>query len=311
MSHAIPVSGATLPQGCYVVLHIGSGPGRGSSADLIVSNKDERFGLNDEIWIERLDSPLAIRIQTACEPPHFNVSTVHQDRHLYAFLRRVPQTESRTFEGMEPVLGAIALSRLVHPTTTGDRYCAKIFHFGLDNSVIQSIQYRGTSPDVSVNGKERDWLSRDDGETLRKLMPWISKTMHKRVHRAYWNHEYAMRSYHLDARWIFVVSAFEALLTIGEKDMSRQFRERVAQLAAEFKLSFTEDELRKAYKLRSKLVHAEGFLVGLDYVAPQIQRDDLYERLELLLRLTLKRCLLDEPFGDTFASDSAIIARWP
>jgi len=309
---AIPTA-IPLPPGCYVALHIGSGPGRGVGPEIVVDDARKKFQLSDEIWIERLDSPLATQIQKACEPPHFNVSTVEHDRHLYGFLRYVPQNESRRFEGMNAVLGAIALSRLIHPTSTGDRYCANIFQFGLENSVIQAIQYRGTSPDISLSGKQRDWLSIDDGETLRKLMPWLAKDkmMHKRVHRAYWNHEYAMRSYYLDARWIFVVSAFEGLLTVGDKDMSRQFRERVAQLAAEFKVSLSEDDLRKAYKLRSKLVHAEKFLVGLDYVSPEVERDDLYEQLESLLRITVRRCLLDETFGDFFSSDIAIEARWP
>ena len=107
------------------------------------------------------------------------------------------------------------------------------------------------SPDVTLVTNLRDWLSVEDGEGLRKLMPWLSKKMHERVHRAYWNHEYAMRSYYLDARWPLVVSGLEALISIGEDDPSWQFRDRARQLASEFKIDLTDYDLRVAYRLRS------------------------------------------------------------
>src|SRR5271168_5314590 len=84
-------------------------------------------------------------------------------------------------------------------------------------------------------------------------MPWLSKTMHPRVHRAYWNHEYAMHSYYLDARWPLVVSGLEALISIGEDDCARQFLDRGRQLASEFKIDLTDDDLRVAYVLQRGL----------------------------------------------------------
>ena len=65
----------------------------------------------------------------------------------------------------------IALSRLVHPTSVGDRYSALILDSGLEDSAIYAIQYKGISPDVFVSKTQRDWLSVQDGEELRKLMP--------------------------------------------------------------------------------------------------------------------------------------------
>jgi len=169
------------------------------------------------------------------------------------------------------------------------------------------------SPDVFLGNNHRDWLSLEDAEHLRRLMPWLSKDkrMHDRVQRAYWNHEYAMRSCYLDARWILVVSGLEALISIGEKNLSWQFRDRVRQLAAEFQIGFTDDDLRASYKLRSKLVHAESFLFGLETILPKSQHNDLYQKLEALLRMTLRRCLLEENFGSFFSDDAAVEARWP
>ncbi len=178
---------------------------------------------------------------------------------------------------------------------------------------IFAIRYRGVSSDVILDSKSRDWLSVQDGNTLRKLMPWVSKgkPMHDRVHRAYWNHENAMRSYYLDIRWTLIVTGFEALLNTREDDVTWQFRDRVRQLAAQFNVALSDLELRAAYKLRSKLVHGQSFLLGLDRILPQSQHTVLYEKLESLLRATVRRCLLDEAFGHLFRSDAVVDKSWP
>ena len=307
---------ATLPTGCYVMLHIGTGPSRiddNSSSRLIVTDDRKRFELSEEIWIERLDGQLAKHIQKACEPPHYNISHVEQDRHLYAFVRRVPEIEKTSHEGRAELFATVALSRLIRPTSTGERYCTKVFHFGLPDSAIQAIQPRGMSVDVVLGRNPTDWLSVEDGEQLRKLMPWLSKDkpMQSRVHRAYWYHEYAMRSYYLDARWTLVVSGLEALINVDEDHVTRQFCGRGRQLADEFQVDLTDQELRHAYRLRSKLVHAETFLYGLETVPANSEHSNLYEKLELLLRATIRRCLLDEGFGNFFRDDAAVKARWP
>ena len=206
----------------------------------------------------------------------------------------------------------ISLSRLVHPTSTGDRYCVQIMHYGLKDSAIHAIQYRGASPDVFLDSNQRDWLTVEDGEILRKLMPWAAtdKPMHTRIHRAYRNHEYAMRSSYLDVRWMFVVAGLEALINVGDEKVSKQFRERVHQLASYFAIPLTVDELKKAYSLRSKLVHAEGFLRGLGNLLPTSQHNPLYDKLESVLRQTVRHALLDVSFGDFFRDDAAVAAHW-
>ena len=305
-----------LPPPCYLMLHIGVGPSQAETeagATLVVTDSDKRFGLREDLWIERLDKELATNIQKACEPPHFNIGSVEQDRHLYALVRQAPLADASPHESMGDLFAAAALSRLVNPTSIGDRYCAKIFHFGLRDSAIQALQFRGISPDVIISRNHRDWLSVEDAEKLRALVPWLAKEkhMHRRVHRAYWNHEYAMRSYYLDARWTLVVSGLEALLSVGKGNLRWQFRDRVRQLATEFGVSLTDDELDGAYQLRSKLVHAEGFLFSFSNILPASQHNELYEKMELLLRQVIYRCLVDESFGNFFRDDAAVEGRWP
>jgi hypothetical protein len=304
-----------LPKPCYVILHIGAGPTHYQEANglALLVKEGERFALSEDIWIERLEESLAKKVQKACEPPHYNIGTQEYDRHLYAFVQRVADIEHRPYEGLETLHAVLALSRLIHPTSVGDRYCSKIFHYGLPDSSIYAVQYRGISPDIFLSAKQRDWLSPEDGTTLRGLMPWLSKDkpMHHRVHRAYWYHEYVMRSSMLDIRLPLVATGLEALINTSEHGSGTQFHVRVAQLAAASGIPFSETEAKKAWKLRSKLAHAEAFLYGLDTVQPANEHNDLYEKLEAILRSTVLRCLLDESFGDRFRDTDAVDAHWP
>jgi hypothetical protein len=69
-------------------------------------------------------------------------------------------------------------------------------------------------------------------------------------------------------------------------------------LAEEHPLALSDGDLRPA-RLCSKLVHADGFLFNLDTIRLK-SHSDLYGRLELLLRGSAKRCLLDKSFGEFF-----------
>ena len=305
---------ASKPESCYVVLHMANGPShaeRKAGARVIVEEGDTPFCFTNDIWMERFDKELGKKIQTACDPPHYNISDVGYDRHLYAFVKRSSTHETSKFEGMSELHALVALSRLVHPTSTGDRYCARIFRYGDKNSPIEAVRFFGVSPDVSLIDGRRDWLSAQDGQTLLKLVPWLSEMMHKRVHHAYWNHEAALRSYYLDVKWTFVVSAFEALINTREDYVRMQFRERVKQIANHFCIAISEKELNDAYTLRSELVHSQKFLFELEPILPKSAHVPLYEKLESLLRKTLLTCLLDPNFGDHFRDVPPINSQWP
>ena len=302
-----------MAESCYVILQIGVGPGRVAPSDaLIVQKNGERFELRDDIWIERLDEEFSKNIQKACEPPHFNIDVEPSDRHLDAFVRRVPKTETRTHEGLAELVATIALSRLINPTSAGERHSCKAFQFGSTKSAIQAIQFSGISPDVILGPNSRDWLSRDDGQELLNLMPWVSdKQMLPRVHRAYWYHEHAMRSYYLDVRWPAIVAALEAMVNTDENDCAWQFRDRVRQLAVDFKVALDDAELQRVWQLRSKLVHAEGFLYNLNVVLPSSPDSALYMKVEGLLRSVVRRCLLDDNFGRFFRDSISVEKQFP
>ncbi len=302
----------SLPRGCYVILHIRPGPPYPDPATSPQIAADARFELSDDVWVEKLDREFAICIQRACEPANHNMQSDVSDRHRYAFIRKTPENEATRDEGVVGLFTVIALSRLVRPTSTGDRYCAKILPHGGTDPPIQALQIAGVCPDIFLGDNSRDWLSPDDGLELLKLMPWVSmdKKIHGRVHRAFWNHEHAMRTYYLDTRWNLVVSGLEALIIVGKRHVRKQFVCRVRKLAVEFGLDLSEVELNKAYTLRSELAHAQSFLFGLHAVLPPNEHRPLYDKLESLLRATLRKCFLDEAFGRHFADDAAVKTKW-
>ena len=109
-----------VPEAVYVVLHMSNGPSKADVAAgtrAIVDAGDPPFRLTEDIWMERFDKELGKKIETACSPAQYNLSDVGHDRHLYAFVRKVPSGEKSKYEGMSVLAGLIALSRLVHPNS--------------------------------------------------------------------------------------------------------------------------------------------------------------------------------------------------
>ena len=170
------------PNGCYVILHIGTGPSQDQeqTEPTLIVNERERFQLCDDIWIEKLDEGTARNIQQACEPAHYKTNRDIWDRHLYAFVMRVPDLQPTRYEGLSTLHALVSLSRMVNPTSTGDRHCAHVMHFGVKDSAVLAIEYVGASRDITLGPNNRDWLSNEDGDTLRKLVPWAAtaKMMH-------------------------------------------------------------------------------------------------------------------------------------
>lgn len=296
----------------YVVLHIGAKLAGPSETSLAFIGENGRFDITADIWIERLDSELAKRIISACEPRGI-IETIPTDRHLYAWVRRTPERESRRYEGLQPLLNAIVLSRFIHPTNTGLRYCAWLSDLSADARIVSPISFTGISPDVLLAPETRNWLTEANGREVKELSIWLmAEKMHERVRRAYWNHEYALRLAELDIRWPLIVGAFEALITNDKEDsLTWQFKDRVSRLAAHFCIPLSEADLGKMYDVRSKLVHGEKFLHALGGTVPVVEQPALYQKLETLLRLTVKACLSESAFYDHFRDARSVTANWP
>jgi hypothetical protein len=99
-----------------------------------------------------------------------------------------------------------------------------------------------------------------------------------------------------------------ALIGVETKrqDFRWQFVRGVGKLAVQFGITLSDEELQDAWTLRSKLAHGQSFLYGLHEVLAPDKHRPLYDKLESLLRAVVKKCLLDEEFGERFASKEAV-----
>src|ERR1700728_1286452 len=75
-------------------------------------------------------------------------------------------------------------------------------------------------------------------------------------------------------RWQLIVGAFEALIKTSRSDVTWQFKDRVSRLAIQFGTPLTENDLERAYELRSRLVHGEEFLSAMGGTVPVQEQDD-------------------------------------
>jgi hypothetical protein len=274
----------------------------------------ERFELAPYIWIEQLDPSVARQIVEACNPRNFEMPIQDQQAHTYAFVRRsrLPG-EFHDFGGVEELAAVIALSRLICPTTMGLRWAARVSMIKGVAKRILAFQPRGIAVDaICPKAMERDWLTQEDGNQLKRLMGYIAtrEPMHKRVHNAYWHHEYAIRTYYVDHRWVFVCTGLEALVHSSSAGTTAQFISRVARLAKQEGIDLSGQELAVAYSLRSELVHGGQFLSDQQarLTAEQI---GLYDRLEETLRRVVLRAFEDKSFAANFADSNSIDTFMP
>lgn len=270
----------------------------------------ERIDLSKDIWVGRLE--WANVVMDTSEPNAFGVTAPwRQFAQLYAFVRELgEQAEIYRWDDDNRLSSVIALSRLVHPTSTGFQYAARV---GFEADGIKRVypaRIVGISKEAFLSqSRKRDWLTKTDANVLRDLVPSLTKKLPKRVHNALWHHEYAIRTYYVDHRWTLVCTGLEALVHTDRHGSTAQFKRRVPRLAVELGINISETEAETAYDARSRLAHGASFLGGPD--GPTPEQLNLYDRLEDTLRLAVLRGLRDDSFASVLQDDAQIRSRWP
>jgi hypothetical protein len=271
----------------------------------------DHFQVGTDLWIGKIEGEAAKIIFDLNEPSfHGTPKPVIQFAQLYAFVKEMPGTANPyAWDEDGKLQDCVAISRLLAPSSVSFRYAGRI-RYNTDHSIadISPADIRGVSVDTFLSTKpERDWLTEADGTRLRTLLARISsKPLPPRATRALWYHEYAVRTYYVELRWVFVATALESLVHVSREFSGLQFRERVAQIAAELGVpSFGVAEAKQAYHLRSQLAHGQQ-LGGL---APADRQ--LYDSMEEVLRKALLRSIEDDVFAETLGDDQKIKKRWP
>jgi hypothetical protein len=274
----------------------------------------ERINLSGDMWVGRLDSAIAKAVMDTCEPQTLGItSPVRQFAQLYSFVRELPYCDMYRFDSENLLTSAVAISRLIHPTSTGLAYAARIAYEADRVKQIFPAQVSGISKDVFLSpNRTRNWLVETEANILGELIPTISALLPPRIHNAFWHHEYASRTYYLDHRWTLVCTGLEALVHTDRLQNTSQFTRRVPKLASELGVNISEAEASEAYDLRSRLSHGVSFLsTASSHTATSTVQLQLYDRLEDALRLAVLKGMREKDFQAVFADDDQIRKRWP
>jgi len=269
----------------------------------------ERFDLSSDLRIDRLPKGLADKIFEACEPPGFRFNPVRQFGQLYSFIRDTPpNTNDLQWDTDQRLQRCLALSRIVHPTSISFEFAARIF--ASEDGEISKIvpgPVSGSGAQAFVVDPKFNYLTDADASDLKELIQAFErKPLQDPIARAMWYHEYAARSCEIDVRWTFIATGIEVLIHKNRHKSTKQFVERVKRLSVEVGANLvTEDEAEKMYELRSALSHGQG-LSGLTPLKMQ-----LYQKMENILRLTIRKSIVDQAFDDFLSDPDNIRRRWP
>jgi len=264
--------------------------------------------IDENIFIDKLPSEVCRKIYSDCKPKGFSDATP-QFGQLYSFIRdNAPESPPLEWDSDERLQLCIALSRIIHPTTINFEYSARIKY---ENDNIREI-IPGPVSDFGAHAwvtreSHRNWLTENEGKELAILVKaYNNAELPKRVKQALWILEYVFRTYYIDIRWPLICIGLESLIHTDKYKSTKQFSCRVSKLAKEVgKSDFTEIIAEDAYTARSTVVHGQ-LINGLEEY-----KLELYEALEEILRLILKKSILNNSFAYIFSSTDKIKERWP
>jgi len=276
----------------------------------------QRIDLSEHMWVGKLEGKLAAIIMDTCEPKAVGMpSPVRQFGQLYSFVREPVYDDMHRWDRDNVLASVVGLSRLIHPTSVGFYYAARLGYEATESAEVDHIvpaDIMGISKQAFLSPRRtRDWLTDAEAAILRELIPALRHDLPRRIHNALWHHEYAARTYYLDHRWTLVCTGLEALVHTDRHFSTAQFGRRVSQLASELGIDIPEPNANEAYDLRSQLAHGVSFLSTETNPGPSHAQLELYDRLEDTLRMTVLRGMRDRAFGDLFRDDAQIRKRWP
>jgi len=273
----------------------------------------------DDIFISPVDRGLGDLILRACDPPGENFAPIRSGyRPLLAIARRpAPRDDGLSvFDADRRLQMAVALTRLIRPTSVGLRYSVRIIGDPISGPrqvcpgpVSHMDAYAWTSyPD-------RDWIAPSDADAIRELCcayfalprePEHQRRLNLKLTRALYYHEYAAHHREIDVRCTLIATALEALLNTNPVRATWQFTSRIRRLAVDVGAEKVSGARATAmYELRSRLAHG----VGLGNATPE--HFAIYAHMESVLRRCLAKSILEPQFAARFDTADSIDAAFP
>jgi hypothetical protein len=293
----------------------------------------EKVELGGGITIEELDHDLAELVMNACSPRGHYFVPVRQFGQRYSFVKEVSlqEWEKRhfTWDTERTLEDALTLSRLVRDNGYSTEYAARLIDYEDGQRCVVYVPYREDKAIYRLR-RGREWLDAAEGRELAALLAayWeCREDLPPRVREAMWRMAFGSRIRWADMLVPILVSGLEALLKIGRRDLTQQFRRRVSALAVDLDVGgMTEDLAEQLYDGRSDWVHGSHvqLFVGPGSAAevqddepegPQTRDEEsafaAVAVLQDVLRRAVRRAIEDPDFRQVFDADETIGKRWP
>ena len=202
----------------------------------------------------------------------------------------------------------LALSRLIQTNPISTIYAVRIVRDPEGTRIVPLAEDSKNRYNAFIyDPSGRYWLDTADAQALAALWAnYRGSRLPERLSNAlYWS-ESAARSRDLGVRWTFASIAVEALLNTGEGTVTRQIAQRLPDLARDVGIvDMTESMARDFYRRRSAIVHGDRPA----FIRAEPDAQDL-DRVERIVRATLRRGIGEPEFGQVFEADSTIRSRW-
>ena len=303
---------------------------------------DPAVEIADGLTLEHLPREESELVMNACTQRGHYFLGVRQFGARYAFVRQV---DPAVYEGERSfgwdegnvIYLAVVLSRLIRDNSHSFEFTARIVDH--EDGIQQVIPINPLHYGVTYRlRRDRDWLTASEAGQLRQLfadnwavkdaLPW------KVTHALNLSEDAVHVHLGILQRALLLISvALEALIQSGRQNVSKQFRERLPQLAAEVGVEEVDEQFaRDLYEARSEAAH--GAQVAMFQTKPEPQQlaedeqpeqphgepeppeagEDVAARVALaqdLLRATTRRAIQHPEFRKIFASEETVAAKWP
>jgi hypothetical protein len=229
---------------------------------------DEPVFLGKEVWLGPL-THVAEDIMDACSLRGKNTPIpTRQYSSRYGFYRSGVTTDNYLkWDADTRLRTAIALSRLVRPTSIGYQYAAQVVRRKAEDEVEIVPGWGYSNVAGHVLDEKQNWIRDQDVPQICTLIEAFDPAvLPSRITRAMWYYEYGAWEYFIDVRWVLTVTALEALVHTDDRGIrprlgsTAQFVQRLLALQARLgKQLYSQTDLEEIYERRSGLAHGRGF----------------------------------------------------
>jgi hypothetical protein len=263
------------------------------------------INIGECVHVGQLSEKTFQAILKGCTAPGVNMEKEHVDKReqIYSFIDISPCFFKREGE-IKRLIQCMALSRLVFPTSLSTDFYCYIETEGARQKIYPRNSGLGTE---AFHGENRDFLTNKEMEDLKIVCEsYWQHPLTGRLGNALWYHEYLSYIKHSSVRCSLAVTGLESLIHTCKGYSRKQFVDRIQQLSqAVGSGNLPEKDAEEMYEMRCGIVHGNSMGGVGEKKLP------LLNKMEEVLRLSLRKSIIDPHFAAIFENEESIQRQWP